>query len=108
MIGGVATMAMWDRYPLNPGHAVIAPTPHDASWFEATAMEADEMPRLADDARRIVVEKHRPIGFKCGVNDGPEAWQTAPHRHLYLIPRYRGDVPNERGSVRRIVPARAA
>jgi hypothetical protein len=37
---------------------VIASRRHVASWFEATAMEPDEMRRLADAARRIVAEKH--------------------------------------------------
>ena len=107
VIEGVAAMALWDSYPLNPGHVLIVPRRHVASWFEATAGERDEMLRLADDARRIVIERHAPDGFNLGINDGTAAGQTVPHVHLHLIPRYRGDIPDPRGGVRWIIPERA-
>lgn len=107
VIEGVAALALWDTYPLNPGHVLIVPRRHVASWFDATAAERDEMLRLADDARRLVMDKHRPDGFNLGINDGPAAGQTVPHLHLHLIPRHRGDVPDPRGGVRWIIPDRA-
>ncbi len=107
VIGGDAAMALWDSYPLNPGHVLIVPRRHVASWFELTLAEREEMLRLADDARRIVIGKHAPDGFNLGVNDGPAAGQTVPHVHLHLIPRYRGDIPDPRGGVRWIIPERA-
>ena len=66
------------------------------------------MLRLADDARRIIVERHAPDAFNPGIDDGPAAGQTVPHLHLHRIPRYEGDVADPRGGVRRIVPERAA
>lgn len=30
---------LWDKYPLNPGHALIVPNRHVASWFEASTEE---------------------------------------------------------------------
>ena len=107
VIGGDAAMALWDSYPLNPGHVLIVPRRHVASWFELTLAEREEMLRLADDARRIVIERHASDGFNLGVNDGPAAGQTGPHVHLHLIPRYRGDIPDPRGGVRWIIPERA-
>lgn len=104
---GVTAIALWDRHPLNPGHALIVPRRHVASWFEATAAERDEMLRLADDVRRLVAERHAPDGFNLGINDGHAAGQTFPHLHLHLIPRYRGDVADPRGGVRWIIPDRA-
>lgn len=101
-------LALWDSYPLNPGHALIVPRRHVASWFDATPDERDAMLRLADEARAIVVRKHAPAAFNLGINDGPAAGQTVPHLHLHLIPRYEGDVADPRGGVRWIVPARAA
>jgi diadenosine tetraphosphate (Ap4A) HIT family hydrolase len=108
VIEGVAAMALWDSYPLNPGHVLIVPRRHVASWFEATAAEREEMLRLADEARRIVTERHAPDAFNLGLNDGPAAGQTVPHVHLHLIPRYAGDVGDPRGGVRWIIPERAA
>lgn len=101
-------MALWDSYPLNPGHVLLVPHRHVASWFEATAVERAEMLRLADNARRIVIAEHSPDGFNLGINDGAAAGQTVPHLHLHLIPRYRGDMPDARGGVRWIIPSRAA
>ena len=106
-IEGIVAMAMWDRHPVSPGHAVIVPRRHVGSWFDATAAERDEMLRLADDIRRIVIEKHHPDAFNLGINDGPAAGQSVPHLHLHLIPRYAGDVPNPRGGVRWVIPERA-
>ncbi len=107
VLEGVAAMALWDSHPLNPGHVLIVPRRHVASWFEVTATEREQMLDLADDARRIVIEKHRPDAFNLGINDGAMAGQTVPHVHLHLIPRYRGDMPDPRGGVRWIIPERA-
>ena len=97
---GPLALAVRDGYPLDPGHAPIVPWRHVASWFDATAAERDAMLRLADDARRIIVERHAPDAFNLGINDGPAAGQTVPHLHLHLIPRYEGDVADPRGGVR--------
>lgn len=100
--------AIWDGFPLNPGHVLIVPRRHVASWFDATPEERVEILRLADEARRIVTRRHSPDGFNLGINDGLAAGQTVAHLHLHLIPRYAGDVPDPRGGVRWIIPARAA
>ena len=107
MIAGAAAMALWDSYPLNPGHVLLVPRRHVASWFELTSVEREEMLRLVDDARGIIIEKHHPDAFNLGLNDGAAAGQTVPHVHLHLIPRYRGDIPDPRGGVRWILPERA-
>ena len=73
MIDGVAAIALWDSYLLNPGHVLLVPRRHVASWFDATGAERDDMLRLADDARRIVTERHSPDGFNLGINDGAAA-----------------------------------
>jgi len=38
---------------------------------------------------------------------GAAAGQTVDHAHLHVIPRYAGDVPDPRGGVRWIIPAKA-
>ena len=101
-------MVLCDSNPLNPGHVLIVPRRHVASLFESTSAEREEMLRLADDARRILNERHSPDGFNLGINDGPAAGQSVPHLHLHLIPRYRGDTADPRGGVRWIIPERAA
>ena len=65
------------------------------------------MLRLADEAHRVLAEKHSPDGFNLGINDGAAAGQSVPHLHVHLIPRYCGDVPDPRGGVRWIIQDRA-
>ena len=33
------TFAIWDGFPVSPGHALIIPRRHVATWFETTATE---------------------------------------------------------------------
>lgn len=107
LIEGAQALVLWDSYPVSPGHVLIIPRRHVASWFDSTATEREEILRLADEARRILAEKHSPDGFNLGINDGAAAGQSVPHLHLHLIPRYRGDVPDPRGGVRWIIRDRA-
>jgi diadenosine tetraphosphate (Ap4A) HIT family hydrolase len=108
LIEGVVATALLDGFPLNPGHVLIVPRRHVASWFDTTGPERVEMLSLADDARRLLVKKHAPDAFNLGINDGSAAGQTIAHVHLHLIPRHVGDVPDPRGGVRWIFPDRAA
>lgn len=64
------------------------------------------MLNLADDVKRIVDEKYHPDGYNIGINVGEAAGQSIFHVHLHLIPRYAGDVPNPRGGVRGVIPAK--
>ena len=107
LIDGAEARVLWDTHPVNPGHVLIVPRRHVASLFDSTATERETLLRLADDARRILAEKHAPDGFNLGINDGLAAGQSVPHLHLHLIPRYRGDVPDPRGGVRWIIANRA-
>jgi diadenosine tetraphosphate (Ap4A) HIT family hydrolase len=48
-----------------------------------------------------------PDAFNLGLNDGPAAGQTMPQLHFSVIPRYTGDVPDLRGGIRHLIPAKA-
>lgn len=108
MIPGRCANALWDGFPINPGHVLLVPHRHVGSWFDATADEREEMVRLADEARRMVAERFGAQAFNLGINDGAAAGQTVPHLHMHLIPRYPGDVTDPRGGVRWVIPGRAA
>ena len=107
LIDGSEARVLWDTHPVSPGHVLIIPRRHVASLFDSTATERENLLRLADDARRILTQKHAPDGFNLGINDGRAAGQSVPHLHMHLIPRYRGDVPDPRGGVRWIIANRA-
>ncbi|GFO56968.1 HIT family protein [Geomonas sp. Red276] len=97
-----------DGFPVSPGHTLIIPRRHIASLFEATEEERAALFSLLGEARELLLQERSPNGFNIGINDGVAAGQTVMHLHIHLIPRYLGDMPDPRGGVRWIFPARAA
>jgi superfamily II DNA or RNA helicase/HKD family nuclease/diadenosine tetraphosphate (Ap4A) HIT family hydrolase len=101
---GEHVLGIWDSYPVSPGHSLLVPKRHIASWFEATAEEQRELFGAIDVARSAIEQTHRPDGFNVGVNIGASAGQTVPHLHVHVIPRYSGDMADPRGGVRGVIP----
>lgn len=100
---------LWDGYPVSPGHALLIPRRHVATWFDASAEEHLALTAAIEEARRRVLERFAakpPDGFNIGVNAGLSAGQTVMHLHVHLIPRWMGDVPNPRGGVRHLMPGK--
>ncbi len=100
-------MLIADAFPVSPGHSLVIPQRHMASFFDASAAEREAMFALLDVARAAVLRTHRPDGFNIGINDGAAAGQTVPHLHMHLIPRYQGDQADPRGGVRWVIPDKA-
>lgn len=100
-------LAIRDAYPVSPGHTLVVPRRHIGSFFELSAVERDAMLELLAQTRAELARIFQPDGFNVGINDGAAAGQTVPHLHVHLIPRYRGDVPDPRGGVRWVLPAKA-
>lgn len=96
----------FDSYPVNPGHCLIIPFRHFASFFDATAEECAAIFSLIDATRTLVDAQFQPGGYNIGVNVGPIAGQSIMHLHVHLIPRYAGDVENPQGGVRGVIPSR--
>jgi len=100
------TRALWDAFPASPGHLLIVPRRHVATWFEASEDERLALVRTLDEAKVLVEERHHPAGYNIGINVGRAAGQTVFHLHVHLIPRYSGDVPDPRGGVRHVIPGK--
>jgi diadenosine tetraphosphate (Ap4A) HIT family hydrolase len=100
--------AIYDGFPISPGHALIIPKHHIGSFFELTEEEQRAMLDLLSQIRQLLLTEHSPDGFNIGINDGAAAGQTVMHLHIHLIPRYAGDQPDPRGGVRWIFPDKAA
>ena len=79
---GNQTLGIWDRYPVNPGHALLVPKRHVASWFDLTLEEQRELLDSVRTARSAIEERHDPDGFNIGINVGGFAGQTVPHVHV--------------------------
>ncbi len=102
-----AAVVVRDAYPVTPGHTLVIPVRHVASFFDATPPERDAMLALLDVAKQQLQAEFGPAGYNIGINDGTAAGQTIGHLHMHLIPRYPGDRPDPRGGVRWVIPDKA-
>jgi diadenosine tetraphosphate (Ap4A) HIT family hydrolase len=107
-------LGIWDAFPVSPGHALLIPRRHVATWFEASAAERQALAAAISDAQSMIEARARsqgeslPDGYNVGFNAGEAAGQTVFHAHVHVIPRYRGDSPSPRGGVRAVIPGKAA
>ena len=97
-----------DAFPVSPGHTLIMPKRHVASFFDVTEAERTDLMNLLRQVRESLEREFAPAGYNIGINDGAAAGQTVPHLHLHLIPRYAGDRDDPRGGVRWVLPDKAA
>jgi len=93
--------AIFDKYPVNPGHALIIPKRHFVSFFDATGEELLSLHRLVLEVKRTLDRQYDPDGYNVGVNVGECAGQVVWHVHLHVIPRFVGDSPRP-GGLRRV------
>lgn len=99
-------LAISDSFPVNPGHTLIIPRRHVASYFDLSADEQQALWQLVNTAKTILESRFHPDGFNLGINIGETAGQSVMHVHIHLIPRYRGDVEQPRGGVRGVIPGK--
>lgn len=103
---GKLVIALWDAFPVSPGHALLVPRRHVKTWFDAAYEEQQELLAAIEIARETILLRHRPDGFNVGVNIGHAAGQTVFHLHVHVIPRYEGDVEDPTGGVRGVIPSK--
>lgn len=83
--------AFMDAGQVNPGHVlVVTKTPYE------TLMDADEesaaaMMRAANKIAKAVQQAFAPEGITILQANKPAGWQTVPHLHLHVLPRYSND-----------------
>ena len=99
-------VAFFDGYPVSPGHALIIPKRHVASYFDLTNHEREAMNVMLQFVRQKIDERFHPDGYNVGINIGEAAGQSVFHCHMHVIPRYKGDVPNPKGGVRGVIPGK--
>jgi len=103
-----SAFAVWDTYPVNPGHALVVTRRQINDWWDATVEERTDLMDLVEQVRAHIEQQHAPDGFNVGFNAGIAAGQTVDHLHIHVIPRYLGDVQDPRGGLRNVIPARGA
>ncbi len=96
--------AIYDKYPVNQGHALIIPKRHCSNYFQLSFKEQSACWYVLNKTQKVLTEKFKPDGFNIGININNAAGQTIPHVHVHLIPRYDGDIKDPEGGVRGVIP----
>src|SRR6266516_4319470 len=65
-----------DAFPVSPGHTLIIPKRHMASFFDMTPDEREAVFGLLEEAKRQLDVEFSPSAYNIGINDGAAAGQT--------------------------------
>ena len=100
--------AIFDQFPVSPGHVLVTTRRIVETWFEASDEEQAALMALVKEAKRLLDLRldPKPDGYNVGFNSGAASGQTVPHVHIHVIPRYHGDMPDPRGGVRHVIPGK--
>jgi histidine triad (HIT) family protein len=85
------TLAFMDINPLTRGHCLIATKAHAATIFDA---EVEDLRAAIATAKKVAGALRKaltPDGLNVLQANGAAAFQSVPHFHLHLIPRWSGD-----------------
>lgn len=92
LLRGKHNFIILNKFPYNPGHLMIAPFRHLASFDRAPKEASDEMADLLKVSLKVLRKNYRPHGFNAGMNLGRSAGAgVVDHYHLHVIPRWHGD-----------------
>jgi histidine triad (HIT) family protein len=85
------TLAFMDINPLNSGHCLVITKAHSPTLYEA---ELEDLHAAIATARRVALairDGLKPDGLNMLQANGAAAFQSVPHFHLHLIPRWTND-----------------
>jgi histidine triad (HIT) family protein len=83
--------AFMDAGQVNPGHVLVATKKPFVTLMDADEESAAAMMRAACRIAKAVQEAFRPDGITVLQANKPAGWQTVPHLHLHVLPRYDND-----------------
>jgi histidine triad (HIT) family protein len=101
------TIAFMDINPLNDGHTLVIPRAHAATIFEVDDADLYAATVTAKRVATAIRQALRPDGLNLLQANGAAAFQSVPHLHFHLVPRFAGDgkgfdwpmVPGDRGRI---------
>jgi histidine triad (HIT) family protein len=85
------TLAFMDINPLNSGHCLVVTKAHAASLFEAEVADLQAAIATAQRVGVAIRDGLKPDGLNMLQANGAAAFQSVPHYHLHLIPRWTND-----------------
>ena len=85
------TLTFMDINPLNSGHCLVATKAHAATIHEADVEDLKAVMVAAKKVAAAIQHGLKPDGLNLLQANGAAAFQSVPHFHLHLIPRWAGD-----------------
>jgi histidine triad (HIT) family protein len=83
--------AFMDAGQVNPGHVLVATKKPYETLMDADEESAAAMMRTAAKIAKAVQAAFQPDGITILQANKPAGWQTVPHLHLHVLPRYKND-----------------
>ncbi|WP_136418315.1 MULTISPECIES: HIT family protein [Oxalobacteraceae] len=83
--------AFMDAGQVNPGHVLVATKKPYETLMDADEESAAAMMRAACRIAKAVQQAFRPDGITILQANRPAGWQTVPHLHLHVLPRFQDD-----------------
>lgn len=83
--------AFMDAGQVNPGHVLVATRKPYETLMDADEASALALMRAAHRIARAVEQAFQPEGITILQANRPAGWQTVPHLHLHVVPRYADD-----------------
>ena len=86
------SIVVFNAFPYNNGHLLVAPARHIASFDETDETELFELTKLIRECQKVLNLAISPNGFNVGMNFGRCAGAGLPgHMHIHVVPRWDGD-----------------
>ena len=85
-------IVMLNKFPYNPGHAMVAPIAHKGDLVDLDAAQSADLMQALKSTIAALRSELKPEGFNIGVNLGRVAGAGIPdHVHIHVVPRWNGD-----------------
>lgn len=105
-----ATLVFMDINPLNTGHCLVVTRRHAATLWDAEVEDLQAAIATAQKVAIALVAAVKPDGLNMLQANGAAAFQSVPHFHLHLIPRWVRDgkgfdwklVPGDREQITKV------
>lgn len=83
--------AFMDSGQVNPGHVLVATTHPYETLMDTDEASAIALMQLARRVAQAVENAFRPDGVTLLQANRAAGWQTVPHVHIHVLPRYEND-----------------
>jgi histidine triad (HIT) family protein len=85
------TMVIMDINPLNTGHCLVLTKPHAATIWDVDGEDLAAAIAATKKVAAALRQALKPDGLNLLQANGAAAFQSVPHFHIHLIPRWNND-----------------